>query len=578
MAANIASKLQLLLLFSGLIGKMTGAHSYACTSMVKPYLYQSLPDRLHYLAVEEPERLAFIFYDIDGKRTAVSRKEVYEKSQSLAKSFYLLGIRKGTPVAICMNNSLNALYTIYGVSLAGGILNPVATNLKDGSDITDTMNDMKAEYLVIDASVSDPNWCILNDVWPADQHRATKIPSLKKVICNGSSFNNAVGRLHLSDLLKESLSEKIVLPTVYPEDTLVCFSTSGSTGKPKSVVCSHFSILNWSKQSAVRISNISNGTIYFCDRQFSWTVGFPRFYLAVGCTRVFIDTRMSLYGKNVELVCDIIEKEKVEVAYMPGYLATDVVNHPEYSSKFKDVKAMFVSGERFSLTFLPLKDTFCKKLVVWYGNTEGGGFSTFQSDISEDYEEGIIGLPVPGGEMKIVNEEGHVVPIGTSGELCLRSTWRFSGYEGMPELYDAVMDSSGWFHTGDIAHVRGDGNFVADGRAKEMISMQTFKYFPWDIEKTLKKCPGAKHALAIGVPDPRLNQVVCACIVPEPGINLTDETIKQFCDDTFLENATSAGLSLKPKYCLVFDELPLTPSGKVDRRRLGFLAKDKLGL
>ena len=555
---------------------MASRLSYASTPMPTSYLYQSAADRLRLLAIEDPKRLAFIFYDIDGKRNAVTRQEVYENSLLLARSFYRLGMRKGSIVAICMNNSLNTLYVIFGVALAGGILHPTAINLKDGSDITMAMNDMKAEYLVIDANVSDPNWAIIDDIWPADDQTA-KIPSLKKIICNGNTFIKTIGRLHLTNLLQESTLEEIELPVVYPEDTLVCFSTSGSTGKPKMVIVSHFFILNYSKQNAIS-QNITNGTIYFCDRQFSWGVGFPRVYLAEGCTRVFIDTRMSLFGKDVERICNMIESEKVEVAYIPGYLARDLLNHPEYSPKFKNVKTIFLTGERFSVTLLPLKEAFCKKLLVWYGSTENGGLSDFSSENSDDYEEGIIGLPVPGGEMKIVNDAGNVVPVGTSGELCLRSVWHFNGYKGRPDLTNAVLDSSGWFHSGDIAHVREDGNFVVDGRPSEMIVMQTVKYFPWEIEKLLSKCPGSKQVVAVGVPDPRLTQVVCACLVPESGSKFAEETIKQFSNEIFFEEATSAGCSIKPKYYLVFDELPLTSTGKIDRRRLGFLAKERLGL
>lgn len=201
-------------------------------------------------------------------------------------------------------------------------------------------------------------------------------------------------------------------------------------------------IINWMKQSALRLE-ISNDTIYFCDRPFNWAAGFQSAFVSTGCTRVFLDTRMSLLGKNIYQLCDIIEKENVDVAYMPGYLAVDVVKHPEYAHKFRNVRLMFFGGERFSVNVLPLKDTFCKKLAVWYGTTECGGFATFQSDKSE-YVEGIIGIPIPGGEMKIVDEKGDTVPRGVSGQICTRSSWRFSGYHGQPEN-QLKLDDHGWF-------------------------------------------------------------------------------------------------------------------------------------
>lgn len=180
--------------------------------------------------------------------------------------------------------------------------------------------------------------------------------------------------------------------------------------------------------------------------------------------------------------------------------------------------------------------------------------------------------------MKLIDDNGDVVTRGQLGELCIRSTWRFVGYKNMPELLRSAVDATGWFHSGDIAHIRPDGNIVIDGRKQDLITMQTVKYFPWDIEKTLLKCPGVKEAVAVGVPDIRLNQVICACVVPEADGNLTEISLKKFCDNHFLPEATSAGLSLKPRYHLVFDQLPLTSSGKIDRRKIVLLAKEKLSL
>ena len=260
---------------------MADSLSYICTPTNTPYMYQTVPDRLRILANDDPEREAFIFYSMGGKRTSVTRKEVYQKSLKVAKCLYRIGVRKGTPIVICMNNSLNALYVEYGISIAGGILYPIAANLKDGSDIIDSIDDTKAEYLIIDANVSDQNWDILEGIWPSDRQSSEKAPTLKRIVCNGSSFNETIGRHPLSDWLSGHAPEENELPVVYPEDTLVCFCTSGSTGKPKHVICSHFFILNYAKQSAIA-QNITNDSIYFCDRQFSWTVGFPRVYLQQG--------------------------------------------------------------------------------------------------------------------------------------------------------------------------------------------------------------------------------------------------------------------------------------------------------
>lgn len=183
-----------------------------------------------------------------------------------------------------------------------------------------------------------------------------------------------------------------------------------------------------------------------------------------------------------------------------------------------------------------------------------------------------------GVEVKIVDDEGDVVPVGEQGEMLVRCVWRCVGLKDTPEIFRKVIDDSGWFHTNDIAHIREDGNIIVDGRVQEMISTGGMKYFPWTIEKKLKQYPEAANAFAVGVPDKRLKHVICACIKPKPGAQITENDVKQFCDEAFLAESTSMGLSLKPQYCVLLNDIPLTSSGKIDRRTIGLIARQMLGL
>ena len=344
--------------------------SYVHTPSKAPYTYQTIPDRLRYLATEDPNLLAFVAYGYSGERQSVTRQELYERSLSLAKHLTELGVRKGSMVGVCMNNSMNMLYSIFGVTFSGGIPFFMSTNLKDGSDLIDTMNDMKSEFLIIDADESDVNWKILDKIWPLDIDKSEKILSLKRIICNGAKvLEGSVGsRIGLEKLLKSPSPEDLQLPVSFPEDTAVCFCTSGSTGKPKVVMASHFSLLNYTTDFDAR-NEITKGTPYFCDRQFSWAVGFPRGYIADGCTRVFVATRMSLSGQYIERLCDIIEAETCTTVYVPGYLGVDLMRNEQLAPKFDHVSVMLTAGERFNTAFVKLKGKFCRKLLACYGNT-----------------------------------------------------------------------------------------------------------------------------------------------------------------------------------------------------------------
>ena len=180
--------------------------------------------------------------------------------------------------------------------------------------------------------------------------------------------------------------------------------------------------------------------------------------------------------------------------------------------------------------------------------------------------------------MKVVDETGVTVEFGQTGELCVRCPWMFVGYEGMESLYHEVVDEMKWFHTGDLAHFRQDGNLVVDGRITEFVAIQTVKYFPWEVENALKDCPGSQYVVAVGVPDERLSNVFCACVVPQSNVALTVDDVKRYSDDVFLEEGTGGGVTIKPKYYLIFDKILITSSGKIDRRGMAGAAKERLGL
>ena len=119
---------------------------------------------------------------------------------------------------------------------------------------------------------------------------------------------------------------------------------------------------------------------------------------------------------------------------------------------------------------------------------------------------------------------------------------------------------------------------VFDGRQKEFISLQTNKIFPWFIEQVLRKIPGAMNAFAVGVPDKRSYEVICACVVPKEGVPLTSDDVKKYCDDVFLEVSSSMVTTTKPVYHVVLTSVPLMNTGKFSRRDITNIAREKLGL
>ena len=116
------------------------------------------------------------------------------------------------------------------------------------------------------------------------------------------------------------------------------------------------------------------------------------------------------------------------------------------------------------------------------------------------------------------------------------------------------------------------------GRTAEQISMGTMKYFPWEVENVLVRCPGVASVVAVPVPDVRLKEVVCACVKPDKMASLTMEDLQKFCNETWTDTATATGFSLKPRYLVIREDFPVNSAGKLDRKSLAREVVAELGL
>ncbi|XP_053383046.1 3-[(3aS,4S,7aS)-7a-methyl-1,5-dioxo-octahydro-1H-inden-4-yl]propanoyl:CoA ligase-like [Mercenaria mercenaria] len=542
--------------------------SYANATNSRQYVYKTHMQMLTQWAQSFPEKEAFVEYDANAKRHSITCQELLEKSKEFGWYVASIGIRKGDTVAFCMKNSLNMLISMFGVQFAGGI--PISTmqSMADGSDVIDTICDHNSKLLVMDATEGDQSWKMFENV------QSSEDTSLLGIIYNNRStelfhHNFEENATHVVNLTN---TPEVQLPDLYPEDIAVYFKTSGSTGKPKLVGHSHFGFFN-STYSINDCLGIDSKSRFFCDRPFGWGVGSPRTFLASGATRVFVDSFLSMQQNNIDLLSDIIHQEKCTHVYLPGYLISDLIKSQGNDAKFSSVRAIKCSGERFPKRYTELLGRFCKELVIWYGSTEAAGVSAFSSQNSEEYEDGIIGKPLPGIEMKLTGENGNVVPMGQNGELHVRSVYRFLEYKNMREKFLDTVDNGNWLQTGDLAHIRADGNFVLVGRTCDQMSVGSMKIFPQEVEKVLLNCPEVDAVIVVPVPDERLHHAICACIVLSKTKTADTDNMHEYFAHLWADNAL-----FKPKYYMSFEKLPANASGKTDRKMIAKMAASELNL
>ncbi len=152
------------------------------------------------------------------------------------------------------------------------------------------------------------------------------------------------------------------------------------------------------------------------------------------------------------------------------------------------------------------------------------------------------------------------LPVGETGELCIRGPQVMKGYWQRPEATDEVLDADGWLHTGDIALMTEDGFFKIVDRKKDMILVSGFNVYPNEIEDVLALHPKVLEVAAIGVPDEKSGEAVSVFVVKKDP-SLTKEEVIAFCK----ENLTGYK---RPRYVEFMDELPKSNVGKILRREL----------
>jgi malonyl-CoA/methylmalonyl-CoA synthetase len=175
---------------------------------------------------------------------------------------------------------------------------------------------------------------------------------------------------------------------------------------------------------------------------------------------------------------------------------------------------------------------------------------------------GSVGPPLPGCEVRILDDQDRDLPIGATGQVAVRGPNVFAGYWNLPERTRAEHTADGWFRTGDLGFLSPDGYLTLVGRAKDVVITGGLNVYPIEVETVLDAVPGVLESAVIGLPDPDLGESVTAVVVRAPGPARPDEAALIAAAKTAL-----AGFKV-PRRVVFVDELPRNAMGKVQKAAL----------
>jgi HIP---CoA ligase len=199
--------------------------------------------------------------------------------------------------------------------------------------------------------------------------------------------------------------------------------------------------------------------------------------------------------------------------------------------------------------------------VNGYGMTECGVIAmTCKGDDAETIAH-TCGYPMPGMEVRCVDDQGHDVPRGQAGEFWVRGHSVMQGYLDEPEATAEAIDADGWLHTGDVGTIDARGYLAITDRKKNMYISGGFNCYPAEIEKLLTAHPAIETAAVIGVPDDRLGEVGKAFVVLRPGNDADEAGIIRWARENMANYKV-------PRKVVLVDALPRNAGGKVLRDAL----------
>ncbi|XP_056001776.1 medium-chain acyl-CoA ligase ACSF2, mitochondrial-like [Ostrea edulis] len=548
--------------------------SYLSTPRITPYKYRTIIQVFNDTSTSYPDKEILIHRGIDGTRESLTYRQLQTEATKLARYLVSKGICKGDKVALFGPNTLEWVIAELAIIMAGGVVVHVTLSITDVRDLWEIFSTAECKAFLIDPGKGEKYLDMIFQLIALFRRRRPS-RDYKDVNSNDPTLVFLRRSEHLTsyeDLpgvlqMKEAAVE---FPPLYPEDEIMIFTTSGSTGKPKMVSHTHFDVNNVDLGPERPKAMILAGKMYN-DRPFAWGAGSPILAVCKGESRVFCDSSIAIdhEGRSAMKIWEVIKEEKCTSALLMPYFLTDLVAQKDnYKDSFK-LEVTITTGQPIDDSHTKVIGVFTKILVVGYGSTEASMISILPPiATSGKINVGDVGKPIPGTEVKVVDEDGNVMKKCDTGELCIRSRYLFNGYYKDKELNDEVFLPGKWFRSGDTGHINDQNHIVIEGRIKDVISRGTRKIMPCAVEEVIMQMNGIRHVVVIGVPDKRLYEEICVCYVTEPGHDLAPSDVKQFCKENFTGCESIDGLGEMPTYFLRFCSLPMFDVGKINKRRV----------
>ena len=510
------------------------------------------------------DKVATVFHD-----GAVTYNGLKHTSDLIARGFLKLGVGKGDKVAVWMAGYSEWAFVYFALMRIGAVIVPVNTRYRP-EEIAYVLNKSRASLLVFKEEPNKGYLLLLRELCPrvgatADALPNEKLPYLRRIVF--SSPRSSAGWLSF-DALKALGAEvpegtlRQAVEKVSADDIAMIQFTSGTTALPKGAMLFQAAMLRGATCGS-RALQLSESDRFFSPQPFFHVGGSIQVMLTpvvCGCTMIvqpYFDA-----GEALELM----ERHRCNVlmGHQPHYI--EYLNHPDLKKRelVLEKGMIFASPEVNKRVY---DEMGIRKLISPYGLTETHiGGTACEMDDPLELRMTTVGRPMPGVEIAIRQPEGNeFLPQGEPGEVCFKGWCITKGYYDDPEKTAEALDSAGWFRTGDLGVIGADGYLRLIGRIKDMIRVGGENVAAAEVEAVLLKHDAVKQAVAVGMADARLAEVVAVFIELKSANHAPEKELIDFCRQHLASFKV-------PRRVIFISDWPMTGAGKIQR----FVLKESL--
>ncbi len=472
-------------------------------------------------------------------RSFTNTEELHYAGQ-IASTLLDMKIRPGDRVLTFLPNTPQMTATFQAIWTIGAVIVPV-NPLWSSAELAYTLENSGAAAVLtlspLAAKVRDA--CNLCQLFP-------------RLLCFGETdvagFENISAQVAAAPSLRAPVDRAA-------SDTAMILYTSGTTARPKGVIVTHANIP--AAMEAVHRVNPSlprNPILHVLPMNHIFGVLMVQLANRWGMPSVL------MRQFDPVAIFKAIEQHKVGYVLMVPTMLVYMLHHPErpkydFSSLYRIITGGASLPEPLRLSF---QQAFRCRVDQGYGLSETGFVSCYGDH--ETYRTGASGWPCPGFEIRIVDENGRILPPPTVGEICIQGDSITPGYWQDPaSTRDAFRDK--WFYTGDVGYMDRDGYLYITDRKKDLIIKGGENISPREIEEVLYLHPSISEVAVVGVPDSDFGEEICAVIQLRPGAKVTGDEIKEHA-------ARYLGKFKVPLHVVFEESLPRTSTGKVNKRMI----------